>query len=250
MSMSPPTTDFGYKEVPVDAKERLVGQVFSSVATRYDLMNDLMSFGLHRAWKRFAVAHAAMRPGQQVLDLAGGTGDLSARLAREVGAGGVVVCADINGAMLQVGRDRLLDRGIVGNVHYVQANAEALPFPDASFDAVMIAFGLRNVTHKERALAAMQRVLKPGGRLVVLEFSQVALPWLRKLYDAYSLTVLPRLGEIVAKDRASYQYLVESIRRHPSQEELARIMRGVGLERVDWHNLCGGVVAVHRGYKL
>jgi demethylmenaquinone methyltransferase/2-methoxy-6-polyprenyl-1,4-benzoquinol methylase len=248
--MSESTTHFGFREVPVAEKQRLVEEVFSSVATRYDLMNDLMSMGMHRLWKRFAVAHAALRQGQSVLDVAGGTGDLSARLARAVGPSGSVVCADINGAMLAVGRDRLLDRGIAQNVQFVQANAEMLPFADGSVDAVTIAFGLRNVTDKQRALAAMQRVLKPGGRLVVLEFSQVILPRLRRLYDAYSFSVLPRLGKVVAGDRESYQYLVESIRRHPSQAELARMMEAAGLERVDWCNLSAGVVAVHRGYRL
>jgi demethylmenaquinone methyltransferase / 2-methoxy-6-polyprenyl-1,4-benzoquinol methylase len=244
------TADFGFRKVPRSEKQRLVGEVFSSVASSYDLMNDLMSLGMHRLWKRFAVAHAAVRQGDQVLDLAGGTGDLSARLAREAGASGMVVCADINGAMLRVGRDRLLDRGLVGNLQFVQANAESLPFAGSSFDAVTIAFGLRNVTDKQRALAAIQRVLKPGGRLVVLEFSQVVLPWLRQIYDRYSFNVLPKLGEIVAGDRDSYQYLVESIRKHPPQAELARMMTLAGLERVDWCNLSGGIVAVHRGYRL
>jgi demethylmenaquinone methyltransferase/2-methoxy-6-polyprenyl-1,4-benzoquinol methylase len=248
--MSDSTTHFGFKEVPVGDKQRLVGEVFSSVAARYDLMNDLMSMGMHRLWKRFAVAHAALRQGQSVLDVAGGTGDLSARLAAAVGPAGKVVCADINGAMLSVGRDRLLDRGIADNVDFVQANAESLPFADFSFDAVTIAFGLRNVTDKQRALCAMQRVLKPGGRLVVLEFSQVILPRLRRLYDAYSFNVLPMLGKIVAGDRESYQYLVESIRRHPPQAELGRMMEQAGLERVDWCNLSAGIVAVHRGYRL
>lgn len=248
--MSESTTHFGFREVPVSQKQRLVGEVFSSVATRYDLMNDLMSTGMHRLWKHFAVAHAALRQGQSVLDVAGGTGDLSARLARAVGPFGSVTCADINGSMLAVGRDRLLDRGIVQNVHFVQANAELLPFADGSFDAVTIAFGLRNVTDKQRALIEMRRVLKPGGRLVVLEFSQVILPRLRRLYDAYSFNVLPALGKAVAGDRESYQYLVESIRRHPAQAELARMMEAAGLERVDWCNLSAGVVAVHRGYRL
>jgi demethylmenaquinone methyltransferase / 2-methoxy-6-polyprenyl-1,4-benzoquinol methylase len=247
---SPDTADFGFRKVPRSEKQRLVGEVFSSVASRYDLMNDLMSMGMHRLWKRFAVAQAAVRAGQRVLDLAGGTGDLSARLAHEVGATGMVICTDINGAMLRVGRDQLLDRGITGNLQFVQANAENLPFPDAQFDAVTIAFGLRNVTDKQRALNAMQRVLRPGGRLVVLEFSQVVLPWLRQVYDRYSFNVLPRLGQIVAGDRDSYQYLVESIRKHPPQAELARMMTSAGLERVDWCNLSGGIVAVHRGYRL
>jgi len=235
--------------------EELANQLVGEGYLSYDDLSviepdDLMSMGMHRLWKRFAVAHAAVRQGDQVLDLAGGTGDLSARLAREAGAGGMVVCADINGAMLRVGRDRLLDRGLVGNLQFVQANAESLPFAGSSFDAVTIAFGLRNVTDKQRALAAMQRVLKPGGRLVVLEFSQVVLPWLRQIYDRYSFNVLPKLGEIVAGDRDSYQYLVESIRKHPPQAELARMMTLAGLERVDWCNLSGGIVAVHRGYRL
>jgi demethylmenaquinone methyltransferase/2-methoxy-6-polyprenyl-1,4-benzoquinol methylase len=244
------TADFGFRKVPYAEKQRLVGEVFSSVANRYDLMNDLMSMGMHRLWKRFAVAHAGVRPGHRVLDLAGGTGDLSARLARETGATGLVVCGDINGSMLRVGRDQLLDRGVTGHVQFVQCNAELLPFAEGQFDAVTIAFGLRNVTDKQRALNAMQKVLKPGGRLVVLEFSQVVLPMLRRLYDAYSFNVLPRLGQIVAGDRNSYQYLVESIRRHPPQAELASMMGAAGLERVDWCNLSGGIVAVHRGYRL
>ncbi|MFO1434956.1 MAG: bifunctional demethylmenaquinone methyltransferase/2-methoxy-6-polyprenyl-1,4-benzoquinol methylase UbiE [Gammaproteobacteria bacterium] len=248
--MSQHTTDFGFREVPVVDKQRLVGEVFSSVATRYDLMNDVMSMGLHRLWKRFAVAHTALRPGDHVLDVAGGTGDLSARLASAVGSAGHVICADINGSMLRVGRDQLLDRGIGSNVEFVQANAESLPFASNRFDAVTIAFGLRNVTDKQRALESMRSVLKPGGRLVVLEFSQVVLPWLKQVYDRYSFNVLPRLGQIVAGDRDSYQYLVESIRKHPPQHELANMMTQAGLERVDWCNLSGGIVAVHRGYRM
>ncbi|MGQ0658816.1 MAG: bifunctional demethylmenaquinone methyltransferase/2-methoxy-6-polyprenyl-1,4-benzoquinol methylase UbiE [Chromatiales bacterium] len=243
-------TDFGFREIPAGEKESLVGAVFTSVAPRYDLMNDLMSFGLHRLWKRFACLLADVRPDHRVLDLAGGTADLTARLAGEVGGTGTIICVDINDAMLRLGRDRLLDRGICGNIRWVQASAEALPFADDVFDVVTIAFGLRNVTDKRAALVAIRRVLRPGGRLVVLEFSRVVLPWLRRLYDGYSFAVLPRLGRLVAGDRDSYQYLVESIRRHPSQPELAQLMREAGLERVDWHNLSGGIVAVHKGYKL
>lgn len=243
-------TDFGSRDVPVGEKQRLVNAVFTSVAPRYDLMNDLMSFGLHRLWKRFACLLAGVRPGQRVLDVAGGTGDLTAQLASRAGGTGTVVCADVNAAMLGTGRDRLLDRGILGNVCWIQASAEALPFADDLFDAVTIAFGLRNVTDKRKALASMRRVLRPGGRLIVLEFSRVALPWLRRLYEGYSLSVLPGLGRIVTGDRESYQYLVDSIRRHPAQQEIARLMREAGLERVDWHNLAGGIVAVHTGCKL
>lgn len=243
-------TDFGSRDVPVGEKQRLVNAVFTSVAPRYDLMNDLMSFGLHRLWKRFACLRAGVRPGQRVLDVAGGTGDLTAQLAGRVGGTGTVVCADVNAAMLGIGRDRLLDRGMLRNVCWIQASAEALPFPDDLFDVVSIAFGLRNVADKRKALASMQRVLRPGGRLIVLEFSRVGLPWLRRLYEGYSLSVLPGLGRVVTGDRESYQYLVESIRRHPAQQEIARLMREAGLERVDWHNLAGGIVAVHTGCKL
>ena len=248
--MSEETTHFGYKDVPSGDKARLVGRVFASVAGRYDLMNDLMSLGVHRLWKQFAVGVSGVRAGHHVVDVAGGTGDLTARLARRVGNRGGVVCTDINSAMLDVGRDRLLDQGFVNNVGFVQADAEALPFADNSFDAATIAFGLRNVTRKERALQSMQRVIRPGGCVVVLEFSKLVLPWMQQLYDRYSFAVLPRLGEWVAHDRDSYQYLIESIRRHPDQETLAGMMREAGLERVSWNNLSGGIAAVHRGYKL
>ncbi len=244
------TTHFGYREVEESEKARLVGAVFSSVASRYDLMNDLMSGGLHRAWKALAMKIAAPRPGEQVLDLAGGTGDLAAALAQRVGPQGHVVLSDINGAMLGVGRDRLIDKGLFDNVGPVQADAERLPFPDNSFDLITIGFGLRNVTHKDRALKAMRQALKPGGRCLVLEFSQPRSAAFRRLYDAYSFNVVPKLGRFVAKDEASYQYLVESIRKHPDQEGLKALMEDAGLERVDYWNLTGGIVAVHRGYKL
>ena len=244
------TTDFGFEQVRVEEKARRVARVFDSVASRYDLMNDLMSFGTHRLWKRFAIALADVRAGQRVLDVAGGTGDLSARLSRRVGPQGTVVLSDINGSMLREGRDRLLNEGIVGNVHYVQGNAEALSFPDNTFDRVTIAFGLRNVTHKDRALRSMYRVLRPGGCLVVLEFSKVALPLLDRFYDLYSFAVIPRIGQWVTGDRGSYQYLVESIRRHPDQATLKAMMEAAGFGTVNYYNLSGGIVAVHRGYKL
>jgi demethylmenaquinone methyltransferase / 2-methoxy-6-polyprenyl-1,4-benzoquinol methylase len=244
------TTDFGFEQVRVEEKARLVGRVFTSVASRYDLMNDLMSAGSHRLWKHFAVELAGIRSGQDVLDVAGGTGDITARLLQRVGPEGRVVLTDINGSMLGVGRERLLDRGHVGNVVYAQANAECLPFADNSFDAVTIAFGLRNVTDKDRALRSMYRVLRPGGRLVVLEFSHVVLPFLSRLYDLYSFNVVPPLGAWITGDRGSYQYLVESIRRHPNQETLKGMLEAAGFELTDVHNLSGGIVAVHRGYKL
>lgn len=243
------TTDFGYQQIPLGEKTHRVAQVFDSVASRYDLMNDLMSFGIHRLWKQFVVAIAGIKPGQRVLDLAGGTGDVSARLAPLVGPQGTVVVADINGSMLSIGRDRLIDRGIAG-VRYVQANAESLPFPDNTFDAVTIAFGLRNVTHKDRALSSMQRVLRPGGCALILEFSHLSMPLLQRLYDAYSFDVLPWLGKLITGDRASYQYLVESIRRHPDQETLKAMMGNAGFDAIDYYNLSGGIVAVHRGYKF
>ncbi|MHB8252964.1 MAG: bifunctional demethylmenaquinone methyltransferase/2-methoxy-6-polyprenyl-1,4-benzoquinol methylase UbiE [Acidiferrobacter sp.] len=244
------TTHFGYREVPEKEKAQLVGEVFSSVASRYDLMNDLMSGGLHRIWKAFAMKVAAAKPGEKVLDLAGGTGDLTRALARRVGDQGYVILSDINGAMLGVGRDRLIDRGITGHVTHVQANAECLPFPDNTFDLITIGFGLRNVTHKDQALKAMFRALKPGGRCVVLEFSKPRSALFGRLYDAYSFAIVPKLGRFVAKDEGSYQYLVESIRKHPDQEGLKTLMEGAGLERVDYWNMTGGIVAVHRGYKL
>jgi demethylmenaquinone methyltransferase / 2-methoxy-6-polyprenyl-1,4-benzoquinol methylase len=241
-------TDFGFQSVPRADKARRVRGVFDSVADRYDLMNDLMSAGVHRLWKRFALGLTQLRPGQQALDVAGGTGDLSAGLARQVGAQGLVVLTDINAAMLAQGRDRLIDQGLVSNVRCLQANAEKLPFADDSFHCVTIGFGLRNVTDKPAALRAMRRVLKPGGQLIVLEFSRPTAA-IRPLYDAYSFHVLPRLGQLVAQASASYQYLAESIRMHPDQDTLLRLMREAGLEDCQYHNLSGGIVAVHRGYK-
>lgn len=246
----PDTTHFGYEEVPRNEKARRVADVFDSVAERYDIMNDLMSLGVHRLWKRFAVELAAVRPGQRVLDLAGGSGDLAARFAPLVGAAGEVVLADINPHMLEQGRRRLTDRGIIGNVRFAQVNAECLPFPDSSFDCITIAFGLRNVTDKDAALRSMFRVLKPGGRALVLEFSKPVAPGLGPLYDLYSFKVLPLLGRFVARDEASYRYLAESIRMHPDQETLKNMMQQAGFERCDYHNLSGGIVALHRGYKL
>jgi demethylmenaquinone methyltransferase / 2-methoxy-6-polyprenyl-1,4-benzoquinol methylase len=241
------TTDFGFQKVPEDEKARRVAGVFDSVASRYDLMNDLMSAGLHRVWKRFTVEQSGLRPGQRVLDVAGGTADLAIQFARRVGAGGEVVLTDINFAMLARGRDRMLDAGLAAPA--VQCDAEQLPFADAHFDCVSVAFGLRNMTRKDRALAEMRRVLKPGGRLLVLEFSRVWQP-LRPLYDAYSLKVLPLLGKVVANDSESYRYLAESIRVHPDQEQLKTLMEEAGLERVEYFNLSAGVVALHRGYRL
>jgi len=244
------TTDFGFERVSEGDKTRRVAHVFSSVANRYDLMNDLMSFGLHRLWKRLAIAMAGIRAGDRVLDLAGGTGDLAALITQRVGEEGCVVLADINADMLCLGRDRFLNRGMVSGPIYVQANAEALPFEDNAFDALTLAFGLRNVTEKNRALAAMCRVLRPGGVALILEFSHVVLPLLRTLYDHYSFAVLPRLGALVAGDGDSYRYLVESIRTFPDQAELAQLMVAAGFGDVRWNNLSAGIVAVHRGYKL
>jgi demethylmenaquinone methyltransferase/2-methoxy-6-polyprenyl-1,4-benzoquinol methylase len=243
------TADFGYEKVAWDEKQSRVRAVFDSVAGNYDLMNDLMSGGLHRLWKRFTLSLANLRPGQRALDVAGGTGDLASGLAKQAGERGLVVLTDINAAMLQRGRDRLTDQGHIANVAYAVANAEALPFADGSFDCVTIGFGLRNVTDKARALASMRRVLRPGGQLLVLEFSHVVAPGLKPLYDLYSFRVLPLLGNIVARDAASYRYLAESIRMHPDQEQLLGMMREAGLESCRYHNLTGGIVAVHRGYR-
>ena len=248
--MSDVTTHFGYKTVAAHEKEQMVAGVFHSVAAKYDLMNDLMSFGIHRLWKRFAIDCAGLRPAQKVLDLAGGTGDLTARFSRIVGERGEVVLADINDSMLKVGRDKLRNLGLVDNIRYVQANAEALPFPDNHFDLLTIGFGLRNVTDKEKALASMFRVLKPGGRLLVLEFSKPTSELMAKLYDLYSFHILPKMGKLVARDSDSYQYLAESIRMHPDQDTLKGMMETVGFESVDYFNLTQGVVALHRGYKF
>ncbi len=240
------TTHFGYESVDEADKARRVRGVFDSVAGKYDLMNDLMSGGLHRAWKAYAVMVANVQPGQRVLDIAGGTGDLARAFAKKAGESGQVVHTDINEAMLRTGRDRLLDAGLA--LPTVVCDAEALPFESGHFDLVSVAFGLRNMTHKDRALREMARVLKPGGRLLVLEFSQVAPP-LRKLYDLYSFSVLPRLGRLVTGDEASYRYLAESIRMHPAQEELKSLMKECGFGHVDYHNMTGGVVALHVGFK-
>jgi len=245
-----PNTHFGYRTVDSGEKASLVRGVFDSVASKYDLMNDLMSFGVHRLWKRFAVELAGVRRGQQILDLASGTGDLADRFADLVGPAGLVLMTDINAAMLGVGRDRMVDRGHAGNIGYVQVDAEALPFPDDSLDLITIAFGLRNVTDKDKALASMYRALRPGGRALVLEFSKPVNRPLEKLYDLYSFHILPRMGELVARDADSYRYLAESIRMHPDQETLRGMMEQAGFENCDVHNLTGGVVAVHRGFKL
>ena len=248
--MNERTTNFGFEKVPVEDKARRVSSVFSSVAENYDLMNDLMSLGVHRLWKRFVIDLAGIRQGQRVLDLAGGTGDLTKQLLKRVGESGSVTLADISAPMLDVGRRRLVDSGILRGVSYVQANAEALPFAENSFDRVSIAFGLRNVTVKERALAAMLRVLRPGGQVLILEFSTLNVPLLDPLYRAYLMNVLPRMGQIVAGDSDSYRYLAESIHLHPSQEVLLEMMKAAGFERCSYHNLSGGIAAVHRGYKL
>lgn len=243
-------THFGFQTVNVTEKAAKVASVFRSVAGKYDLMNDLMSLGIHRFWKRYAIGLCHLRAGQAVLDLAGGTGDLTRLIAKKVGSSGHVVLADINESMLAQGYIRLVDEGIVGNVSFVQVNAETLPFPDESFDCITIAFGLRNVTDKERALKSMFRVLKPGGQLMVLEFSKLVLPALQALYDKYSFSVLPTLGRWIAGDEASYRYLAESIRMHPDQETLKSMMISSGFEKCDYHNLTGGIVAIHRGYKF
>lgn len=239
-------THFGFKTVAESEKAKKVADVFHSVASKYDLMNDVMSAGMHRGWKRFAVSVSGVNRGDRVLDIAGGSGDLSKLFAQKVGTEGEVILTDINASMLGVGRDRMLDAGL--NVPAVQCDAEKLPFPDQHFDCVIVAFGLRNMTHKDRALAEMQRVLKVGGRLLVLEFSKVWQP-LSKVYDAYSFKLLPLMGKLLAKDADSYQYLAESIRMHPDQETLKQMMIDAGLSKVDYYNLSAGVVALHKGYK-
>jgi demethylmenaquinone methyltransferase/2-methoxy-6-polyprenyl-1,4-benzoquinol methylase len=244
------STHFGFETISAQEKAGRVKAVFDSVATRYDLMNDLMSFGIHRIWKRFAVELAGIRRGQRILDLASGTGDLAARFAGLVGPDGLVVMTDINAAMLNQGRIRMADNGLVGNLAYTQVNAEHIPFPDNSFDCITIAFGLRNVTDKQQALNEMFRVLKPGGRVLVLEFSHPQGKPLKTVYDLYSFKLLPKIGKMVANDEESYRYLAESIRMHPDQETLKEMMEQAGLERCDYHNLTGGIVAVHRGFKL
>ena len=243
------TTHFGYKTVAVEEKQQKVAEVFHSVAAKYDLMNDLMSFGIHRLWKRFAISLSGVRRGQHVLDIAGGTGDLAMAFSREVGAQGRVVLSDINESMLNVGRDRLIDKGCT-NVEFVLANAETLePFADESFDLITISFGLRNVTDKDAALRSMYRVLKPGGRLLILEFSKPVFEPLSRLYDFYSFTALPIMGKLVANDSESYRYLAESIRMHPDQRTLKQMMENAGFHSCDYHNMTGGIVALHRGFK-
>ncbi|MDE2090345.1 MAG: bifunctional demethylmenaquinone methyltransferase/2-methoxy-6-polyprenyl-1,4-benzoquinol methylase UbiE [Gammaproteobacteria bacterium] len=244
------TTHFGFQEIPIAEKARRVGQVFSSVADRYDLMNDLMSLGIHRLWKRFMLSQTGLKAGQMALDVAGGTGDITRGLAKQVGANGRVLLTDINASMLEKGRRRMVDAGVAGNVDYVQADAEHLPFPVNSFDCITIAFGLRNVTRKDTALASMYRVLKPGGRLLILEFSRPTAPGLKPVYDFYSFKVLPQIGKWVARDEASYRYLAESIRVHPDQETLKSMMQAASFERCSYFNLSGGIVALHRGYRL
>ncbi len=243
-------THFGFENVAWKEKAGRVREVFDSVAGRYDLMNDLMSAGIHRLWKKFAIEQTGLRPGQRALDVAGGTGDLSSALARKAGDDGLVVLTDINAAMLARGRNRLLDDGLASNLVFAQADAECLPFADDSFDCVTIAFGLRNVTDKNAALRSMFRVLRPGGQLLVLEFSQPVLPGLKPLYELYSFNILPVLGRLIANDEDSYRYLAESIKRHPDQESLLQMMRDAGFEKTNYHNLSGGIVALHRGYKF
>ena len=248
-TMTKPTTHFGYETVPLTDKVQRVRGVFDSVAGNYDLMNDLMSGGLHRLWKRYTIDQAAVRPGQQVLDLAGGTGDLARRFASIVGKDGHVTLADINHSMLTEGRRRLIDAGVAGNLSIAQVDAEDLPFASSTFDCITIAFGLRNVTNKEAALKSMYRVLKPGGKLLVLEFSKPAEA-LKPIYDLYSFRVLPTLGKLIANDEDSYRYLAESIRMHPDQETLKGMMEDAGFERCRFHNLTGGIVALHVGYQI
>lgn len=243
------TTDFGFKTVNTEEKADMVADVFHSVAAKYDLMNDLMSGGIHRLWKRFTIEVSGVREGQKVLDIAGGTGDLTAKFSRLVGKTGQVVLADINSSMLEVGRDKLIDQGYFGNIEFAQADAQFLPFADNSFDCVCIAFGLRNVTDKNKALSSMLRVLKPGGRLLVLEFSKPRNEWLEKVYDAYSFRLLPKIGKLVTNDEESYQYLAESIRMHPDQETLKEMMENAGFESCRFYNMTGGIVALHRGIK-
>ena len=243
------TTDFGYERVKTAEKAGRVREVFDSVAAQYDLMNDLMSGGLHRLWKRFTIELSAVRSGQTVLDIAGGTGDLAAKFSKLVGADGKVILADINAAMLSVGRDRLIDKGALSNIDVVQADAQFLPFEDNSIDCITIAFGLRNVTDKAKALKSMHRVLKPGGRVLVLEFSKPTSPLLSKVYDAYSFSALPAMGKLITDDADSYRYLAESIRKHPDQQSLLEMVEDAGFVDCRYHNMTGGIVAVHRGIK-
>jgi demethylmenaquinone methyltransferase / 2-methoxy-6-polyprenyl-1,4-benzoquinol methylase len=243
------TTHFGYQQVPVTEKASKVAEVFHSVASKYDVMNDLMSLGIHRLWKRFTLDKSGVRKGHSVLDLAGGTGDLAAKFAALVGETGQVILSDINSSMLAAGRDRLIDKGMINNIEFVQANAECLPFADDRFNCVTIAFGLRNVTDKDAALREMYRVTKPGGRTMVLEFSKPKTDLVSKIYDLYSFKILPKIGKYVANDETSYQYLAESIRMHPDQETLKTMMQTAGFDEVEYHNLTDGIVALHIGYK-
>lgn len=242
-------THFGFKQVDSDKKASLVADVFSSVAGNYDIMNDVMSFGIHRIWKKIAMGHTGLKKGQRALDVAGGTGDLTQHLSKQVGPTGEVVISDINADMLEQGRRRLIDKGVAGNIKFVEADAEDLPFEENSFDCVTIAFGLRNVTNKDRALASMFRVLKPGGRILILEFSK-PVPGLDRVYDFYSFNVLPVMGRLIANDADSYRYLAESIRMHPDQNSLKSLMEQAGFERCTYHNMTGGIVALHKGFKL
>ena len=248
--MNTKSTDFGYKEVTPEEKTSRVAEVFQSVSGSYDMMNDLMSFGVHRLWKRQAMHLSGVKKGQSVLDVAGGTGDLSKLFHQRVGKEGNVLITDINSAMLYEGRDKMIDAGIVSSIDYAQANAEVLPFADNSFDCISIAFGLRNVTDKQKAISSMFEKLRYGGCLIILEFSKTNLSLLSRLYDAYSLNVIPKMGKIMAKDEASYQYLVESIRMHPDQETLKGMIEAAGFSKVEYFNLTGGIVAIHRAYKL
>jgi demethylmenaquinone methyltransferase / 2-methoxy-6-polyprenyl-1,4-benzoquinol methylase len=243
------TTHFGFTDVPVEEKQGKVAQVFDSVAVKYDLMNDLMSAGIHRLWKRFTIEKSGARAGHRILDLAGGTGDLAALFSPIVGESGQIILADINDSMLKVGRDRLIDRGLINNIDFAQVNAECLPFEDNHFDCITIAFGLRNVTDKQKALESMFRVLKPGGRLLVLEFSQPTNQLLSKVYDNYSFNLLPKIGQWITGDEDSYRYLAESIRMHPDQETLKSMFESAHFEDCEYHNLTGGIVALHRGFK-
>lgn len=249
MTKKEKTTHFGYTSVSWDEKEKKVAEVFHSVAQNYDLMNDLMSLGIHRLWKRYTTAVSQVRPGQFVLDLAGGSGDLTRLLCKKVGETGLVVLADINSAMLTVGRDRLLDEGLYKNIDYVQANAQYLPFADDSFHCITMGFGLRNVTDKEEALRSMYRVCKPGGKVMILEFSTPTFPGLKPIYDWYSFHILPKIGKLFAQDEASYQYLAESIRMHPNQTKLKEMIEYAGFEECHYDNLSGGIVALHTAYK-
>lgn len=242
-------TDFGYAKVNSKEKTQKVAQVFNSVAAKYDVMNDLMSFGVHRLWKKFAIELADIQADQKILDIASGTGDLAMRVIPQLGKNGLMMVTDINESMLSIAKERLLDKGLVANVHYAIANAEQLPFQENMFDRILIGFGLRNVTHKEIALKSIYACLKPGGRVVILEFSHPTLPFLKQIYDQYSFSVLPRLGQLIANDAESYRYLAESIRMHPKQETLKIMLESAGFKRCDYHNLTAGIVAVHRGFK-